>query len=134
LHVRTNHPCHWDRVDASLDDRLDLGIRPVFAPIHRTLTPSEECPVTAWGSAAAADRKARLDDLAGYEYKSDALIFNGTPVELADSLLKFQSAGLTGFRLRPGAIPHDLRAITRALVPEFQHREAFRNAYEAGRL
>ncbi len=33
--------------------------------------------------------------------------------ELADLLQDWQAAGLTGFRLRPGAIPHDLAAITR---------------------
>ena len=85
-------------------------------------------------STAAADRKARLDDRSGYEYKSDALIFTGTPIELADRLLEFQAAGLTGFRLRPGAIPHDLQAITRALVPELRDRRAFRTAYEGDSL
>jgi alkanesulfonate monooxygenase SsuD/methylene tetrahydromethanopterin reductase-like flavin-dependent oxidoreductase (luciferase family) len=85
-------------------------------------------------STAAADRKARLDELAGYEYNSDALIFTGTPIELADTLLEFQGAGLTGFRLRPGVIAHDLHAITRAVVPELQHRGAFRTAYDEGNL
>jgi len=36
--------------------------------------------------------------------------------------------------LRPGAIPDDLEAITRDLVPELQRRGAFRTAYEAGTL
>ncbi len=31
-------------------------------------------------------------------------------------------AGLTGFRLRPGVVGHDLPAITRGLVPELQRR------------
>jgi alkanesulfonate monooxygenase SsuD/methylene tetrahydromethanopterin reductase-like flavin-dependent oxidoreductase (luciferase family) len=83
---------------------------------------------------AAADRKARLDDLAGKPLKSDALIFVGTPGELADLLLDWQRAGLTGYRLRPGAIPHDLEAITRRLVPELQKRGAFRSEYEAETL
>jgi len=85
-------------------------------------------------STAAADRKARLDELAGYEYESDALIFIGTPSELADELLDLQAAGLTGFRLRPGAIPDDLYAITRVLVAELQHRGAFRTEYHLGSL
>jgi alkanesulfonate monooxygenase SsuD/methylene tetrahydromethanopterin reductase-like flavin-dependent oxidoreductase (luciferase family) len=84
--------------------------------------------------AAAAERKARLDELAGYPYTSDATIFTGTPAQLADLLVSWQRAGLSGFRLRPGAIPDDLEAITRELVPELQRRGAFRSAYEAGTL
>ena len=48
---------------------------------------------------------------------------------LADLLLGWREAGITGFRLRPGAIPHDLKAITRALVPELQRRGGFRTSY-----
>ena len=46
----------------------------------------------------------------------------------------WQSAGLTGFRLRPATIPHDLRQITRAVVPELQRRAAFRRKYESSSL
>jgi alkanesulfonate monooxygenase SsuD/methylene tetrahydromethanopterin reductase-like flavin-dependent oxidoreductase (luciferase family) len=84
--------------------------------------------------ATARDRKARLDDLAGEEYRSDATVFTGTPGGLADLLAEWQSAGLSGFRLRPGALPHDLTAITRGLVPELQGRGLFRTAYEADTL
>ena len=80
---------------------------------------------------AAADRKQRLDDLAGREYTSDATIFTGTPAELADLLQDWAGAGLTGFRLRPAAIPHDLAQISRGLVPELQRRGLFRTSYEA---
>ena len=41
---------------------------------------------------------------------------------------------MVGFRLRPGAIPHDLEAITSRLVPELQRRNAFRTRYEEGTL
>ncbi|MFD8266984.1 LLM class flavin-dependent oxidoreductase [Streptomyces althioticus] len=82
----------------------------------------------------AAARRARLDDLAGEPYTADARVFTGTPAQLADLLLKFQAAGLTGFRLRPAVHGHDLPAITRSLVPELQRRGAFRRAYEAGTL
>jgi alkanesulfonate monooxygenase SsuD/methylene tetrahydromethanopterin reductase-like flavin-dependent oxidoreductase (luciferase family) len=85
-------------------------------------------------TSAAADRKARLDDLAGEPYTSDASVFTGTPADLADQLLDWQRAGLSGFRLRPGALPHDLHAITRQLVPELSRRGAFRDAYEADTL
>ncbi|MGW5739894.1 LLM class flavin-dependent oxidoreductase [Amycolatopsis sp. NPDC003861] len=83
---------------------------------------------------AAADRKRRLDDRFGAEYPSDAHIFAGTPAGLADLLLDWQGAGLSGFRLRPGALPHDLTAITRGLVPELRSRGAFRTGYEASTL
>lgn len=82
----------------------------------------------------AAARKARLDERAGAEYSSDALIFTGTPAQLADLLGEWQAAGLTGFRLRPGAIPHDLTQVTRGLVPELQRRGLFRREYEAATL
>ena len=87
---------------------------------------------TADGSGA--DRKARLDERAGEEYASDAAIFTGGAADLADLLLEWHSAGLAGFRLRPGAIPDDLAAITRGLVPELQRRGAFRTGYDPGSL
>ena len=82
--------------------------------------------------AAAADRKARLDELAGYVYTSDATVFTGTPAQLASLLIEWQQAGLSGFRLRPGGIPGDLEAITRELVPELQRRGEFRATYPEG--
>lgn len=81
---------------------------------------------------AAAERRRRLDATAPYE--SDAATVAGTPGQLADLLLLWQRAGLTGFRLRPAALPHDLLQITRGLVPELQRRGAFRTGYEATTL
>jgi alkanesulfonate monooxygenase SsuD/methylene tetrahydromethanopterin reductase-like flavin-dependent oxidoreductase (luciferase family) len=83
---------------------------------------------------AAAGRKARLDELAGGEYTSDATVFTGTPARLADLLQDWQASGLTGFRLRPGVIGHDLAAITGGLVPELQRRGVFRQSYQASTL
>ncbi|MGW6746260.1 LLM class flavin-dependent oxidoreductase [Streptomyces sp. NPDC055025] len=83
---------------------------------------------------AAAGRKARLDERAGAEYVSDARVFTGSPARLADLLEEWRDAGLTGFRLRPGALPYDLEQITRHLVPELQRRGAFRTAYGASTL
>ncbi|MGW0592210.1 LLM class flavin-dependent oxidoreductase [Streptosporangium sp. NPDC002607] len=82
----------------------------------------------------ARERRARLDELDGATYTSDAAIFTGTPGELADLLLEWRAAGLQGFRLRPAVLPTDLTAITRGLVPELRGRGAFRHAYEAGTL
>src|SRR6185437_8069005 len=84
--------------------------------------------------AAAEARRRRLDELAGAEYRSDALVFTGTAVGLADLLQEWQEAGLSGFRLRPAALPHDLTQITERLVPELRRRCLFRARYEAGTL
>lgn len=84
--------------------------------------------------ARAADRKARLDDLAGTPLVSDARVFAGTAGELADLLLAWRDAGLTGFRLRPGVAAADVEGISRLLVPELRRRGAFRSAYEADTL
>jgi alkanesulfonate monooxygenase SsuD/methylene tetrahydromethanopterin reductase-like flavin-dependent oxidoreductase (luciferase family) len=84
--------------------------------------------------SSAATRKARLDELDGAEYRSDALVFVGTPGQLADLLFEWAGAGIAGYRLRPGALPHDLSAITRGLVPALQARGAFRRSYEATTL
>jgi alkanesulfonate monooxygenase SsuD/methylene tetrahydromethanopterin reductase-like flavin-dependent oxidoreductase (luciferase family) len=82
----------------------------------------------------ARSRRARLDDLAGSEYLSDAEIFTGSPADLADLVQDWHAAGAAGFRLRPAAVPHDLRQITSALVPELQRRGLFRERYEADTL
>ncbi|MGW0683820.1 LLM class flavin-dependent oxidoreductase [Streptomyces sp. NPDC002754] len=84
--------------------------------------------------AVATARRDRLDALDGAPYESDARIFAGTPVQLADLLQELHGAGLTGFRLRPAVVGHDLPAITRGLVPELQRRGFFRRAYEADTL
>ncbi|MER5534591.1 LLM class flavin-dependent oxidoreductase [Streptomyces mirabilis] len=84
--------------------------------------------------AAAAARRERLDALAGYPYTGDARIFTGTPAQLADLLQELAEAGLSGFRLRPAVLGHDLPAVTRGLVPELQRRGVFRQSYEADTL
>ena len=83
---------------------------------------------------AAVARKQRLDERAGTEYRSDAQIYVGTAAGLADLLQDWQAGSLAGFRLRPGALPHDLTQITEKLVPELQRRGLFRTAYEADTL
>jgi len=85
-------------------------------------------------AAEATARRDRLDTLSGYEFTSDARVFTGTAAELADLLQELAEAGLTGFRLRPAVLGHDLPRITRDLVPELQRRGVFREAYEADTL
>lgn len=85
-------------------------------------------------SATAQARRRRLDDVAGAEYRSDAHIFAGTSTQLADLLQDWHAAGLTGFRLRPAALPHDLVQITEQLVPELRRRGLLRAGYHADTL
>ncbi|MDI5963390.1 LLM class flavin-dependent oxidoreductase [Streptantibioticus silvisoli] len=82
----------------------------------------------------AAERRERLDALDGAAFSPDAYVFAGTAAQLADLIQAWQGAGLTGFRLHPAVLPHDLERITRQLVPELQRRGAFRTAYEADTL
>ncbi|GAA0528900.1 FMNH2-utilizing oxygenase [Saccharopolyspora subtropica] len=108
-------------------EQLDAGRGEEFLHIFADL-------VVFLDDTAAADRKARLDELDGAEHSSDARVFTGTPAQLADLLLDWAAAGLTGFRLRPAALPRDLTAITRRLVPELHRRGALRTGYEATTL
>ena len=85
-------------------------------------------------SRTAQARRHRFDDLAGIEYHSDAKVFVGTPAQLADVLQEWHGTGLSGFRLRPAELPHDLIAITEGLVPELRRRGLFRTTYEADTL
>ncbi len=114
------------------------GIRTAERTVERSGTPLKifaDLVVFVDGDASIAeDRKAWLDELDGWPMRSDAAIFTGTAVELADQLISWQAHGLDGFRLRPGVVCHDLDAIADRLVPELQRRGAFRTAYENGTL
>jgi alkanesulfonate monooxygenase SsuD/methylene tetrahydromethanopterin reductase-like flavin-dependent oxidoreductase (luciferase family) len=85
-------------------------------------------------TAAARERKQRLDELDGAPFRSDAAVFVGTPDALAEQLLDWQQQGLVGFRLRPGVIDHDLDAIVDGLVPALRARGAFRTEYAESTL
>jgi alkanesulfonate monooxygenase SsuD/methylene tetrahydromethanopterin reductase-like flavin-dependent oxidoreductase (luciferase family) len=104
--------------------RADQGLR-IFADLLVYL--DDEV-----GGAAA--RRARLDQAAGREYVSDALVFTGTAAQLADLIEDWMPAGLSGFRLRPAAIPHDLTQITDRLTAELRRREVYRREYESATL
>jgi alkanesulfonate monooxygenase SsuD/methylene tetrahydromethanopterin reductase-like flavin-dependent oxidoreductase (luciferase family) len=109
----------------------EAGVRRTGPPLHiigDLLVFLDDDPVLA------AARRARLDERAGREYRSDALIFTGTAAQLADLLADWQSAGLAGFRLRPAAIPADLDQITRSLVPELRDRALVPEKYESSTL
>jgi alkanesulfonate monooxygenase SsuD/methylene tetrahydromethanopterin reductase-like flavin-dependent oxidoreductase (luciferase family) len=76
-------------------------------------------------SVTAQLRRARLDDLLDGDWRSDAAVFAGSPEQLADLLVGWQAAGIDGVRLRPAALPYDLEAITRLLVPLLRERGVF---------
>jgi alkanesulfonate monooxygenase SsuD/methylene tetrahydromethanopterin reductase-like flavin-dependent oxidoreductase (luciferase family) len=114
-------------------------VTPVDADHVRALVPEIQAghvfgDLVVFLDETPTDRRARWDELAGESYSSDALIFAGTAAELVDLLLDWQSAGLSGFRLRPAGLPHDLIAIVEHVVPELQRRGRFRRHYEADTL
>ncbi len=80
------------------------------------------------------DRKARLDELDGAVFASDAHTYAGDAAGLAELLLSWQAAGVDGFRLRPGVLPADLAAIVADLVPLLRAAGAFREDYTATTL
>jgi alkanesulfonate monooxygenase SsuD/methylene tetrahydromethanopterin reductase-like flavin-dependent oxidoreductase (luciferase family) len=84
--------------------------------------------------SAATERKDRLDGLEDTRDRSDAAVYTGTALELADQVMAWHELGYSGVALRPGAVPHDLQAITRGLVPELVRRGVFRRRYEADTL
>ena len=106
--------------EAEAEDGRDEGDVQVFADLVVFLDRPGE---------SGAARRARLDAVDRAEYASDATIVTGSAALLADVLASWQRAGITGYRLRPGALPDDLDAITTDLVPELQARGLFRREY-----
>ena len=64
--------------------------------------------------------------------RSDALVFDGTPAELVDLLLRWQQVGVDGVRLRPAVNATDLPVIVDEVVPLLQRAGAFRTDYRDG--
>lgn len=64
--------------------------------------------------------------------RSDALVFDGTPAELVEHLIRWRGLGLDGFRLRPAVNGTDLPAIVDDVVPLLQDAGLFRTAYRDG--
>ena len=112
------------RAEQAAAGRADEPL-PIFADLVVLLDETE---------ARAVARLERLNERAGEAYRSDALIFTGTPTQLADLLAEWAGTGLSGFRLRPAALPHDLDAIAVGLVPELRRRALFRAGYQEGTL
>jgi alkanesulfonate monooxygenase SsuD/methylene tetrahydromethanopterin reductase-like flavin-dependent oxidoreductase (luciferase family) len=64
--------------------------------------------------------------------RSDALVFNGTPSELVELLLRWRQQGVDGVRLRPAVNATDLPIIVDEVVPLLQQAGRFRTAYTDG--
>jgi alkanesulfonate monooxygenase SsuD/methylene tetrahydromethanopterin reductase-like flavin-dependent oxidoreductase (luciferase family) len=64
--------------------------------------------------------------------RSDALVFDGTPTELVDLALRWQSLGIDGVRLRPAVNAIDLPVIVDEVVPLLQQAGRFRTSYTDG--
>jgi hypothetical protein len=64
--------------------------------------------------------------------RSDALVFDGTPTELVNLLLRWQQLGIGGVRLRPAVNATDLPVIVDEVVPLLQRAGRFRSSYIDG--
>jgi alkanesulfonate monooxygenase SsuD/methylene tetrahydromethanopterin reductase-like flavin-dependent oxidoreductase (luciferase family) len=64
--------------------------------------------------------------------RSDALVFDGTPTELVELLLRWRQHGVDGVRLRPAVTAIDLPIIVDEVVPLLQRAGRFRTAYTDG--
>jgi len=64
--------------------------------------------------------------------RSDALVFDGTPTELVELLLRWHEHGIEGVRLRPAVNAVDLPLIVDEVVPLLQRAGRFRTAYTDG--
>lgn len=66
------------------------------------------------------------------DFRSDALVFGGSAVELVDLLLDLQGLGVDGARLRPAVNAADLPVIVDEVVPLLQRVGRFRSGYRDG--
>jgi alkanesulfonate monooxygenase SsuD/methylene tetrahydromethanopterin reductase-like flavin-dependent oxidoreductase (luciferase family) len=115
--------------------RWVASIRAAEATVQRGTTPLRVlADIVVFVGDDAAERKAHLDELDGFSLRSDAAIITASATELADVLDRWRAAGVDGFRLRPGTLPHDLDAIVDELVPALQSRGRRTTSYAAGNL
>jgi alkanesulfonate monooxygenase SsuD/methylene tetrahydromethanopterin reductase-like flavin-dependent oxidoreductase (luciferase family) len=83
--------------------------------------------------AGGADLKVYADLFVSFagiiDRRSDAPVFDGSPAELVDLVLRWHQLGIDGVRLRPAVNATDLPAIVDEVVPLLQRAGAFRTAY-----
>ena len=86
--------------------------------------------------AGGADLKVYADIFVSFDGttdpRSDALVFDGTPTQLVDLLLRWQQLGIEGVRLRPAVNAADLPVIVDQVVPLLQQTGRFRSTYIDG--
>jgi alkanesulfonate monooxygenase SsuD/methylene tetrahydromethanopterin reductase-like flavin-dependent oxidoreductase (luciferase family) len=86
--------------------------------------------------AGGADLKVYADVFVSFDGKidprSDALVFDGTPTELVELILRWQQLGIEGVRLRPAVNATDLPVIVDEVVPLLQQAGRFRRTYVDG--
>ncbi|OBK22586.1 FMNH2-dependent monooxygenase [Mycobacterium asiaticum] len=63
------------------------------------------------------------------DFRSDTLVWAGSPAELVDMLLGWQRCGIDGSRLRPAVHATDLPVIVDEVVPLLQRAAQFRSEY-----
>ena len=104
------------------------------------ITPqSDESLLAILGEIAetgGADLKVYADVFVSFDGttdpRSDALVFDGTPTELVNLLLRWQQLGVEGVRLRPAVNATDLPVIVDEVVPLLQQAGRFRSTYIDG--
>lgn len=107
-------------------DRAATGLAPlrVVADLVVALdTPAEP----------ARERLRRLDESLAAPYAGDARIVAGSAGEIAELIERWGAEGIDGVRLRPLALPQDLAAIGRELLPLLRERGLAEAANNGGR-
>nr|WP_090276062.1 LLM class flavin-dependent oxidoreductase [Mycolicibacterium komanii]CRL69203.1 F420-dependent methylene-tetrahydromethanopterin reductase [Mycolicibacterium komanii] len=101
------------------------------------ITPGDDADLSALlERVARSGLKVYADVYASFsgvvDARSDAAIFDGTPTELVDLILRWHDRGLDGVRLRPAVHALDLPIIVDEVVPILQDKGVFRIAYRDG--
>jgi len=107
------------------------------------VTPTDERSLTAIlgavRSTGGGHLKVITDLVVGFgagnglrDFRSDALVWGGTPGQLTDLLLAWGDLGADGFRLRPALNATDLPVIVEQVVPALQRAGRFRTRYRDG--
>lgn len=104
------------------------------------ITPKDDDAVTAIlgqiEDAGRTDLKVYADIFVAFsgliDERSDALVFDGRPAELAELIEHWSALGVDGVRLRPAVNAVDLPRIVDAVIPLLQRAGRFRTAYRAG--
>ena len=85
-----------------------------------------------WHRPEGLCRRGACRSTATADFRSDALVFAGSPTELVDLLLRWQRLGIDGARLRPAVNATDLPVIVDEVVPLLQRAGRFRTGYRDG--